>query len=140
MLAALYSPKTSLLHRHPHLRVTRKGLPDKTGAQVFGHKHTDPQVDAEHIRVIPFCLRMKGIAEPIPSPRLFPILLFQRSQHAETVRWQEGKRSCRCIGNDGAVDVALTRRPSPCGVAMLGVRSTDAPIVRRIGLAQAKTE
>src|SRR5579859_4275699 len=74
--------ETGLPHGDSGLRVFREGLPEEAVAQVLSHEHTDAQVDAQNVGVIPVAVRMEGIAKSVAAPCLPSIVLLKSSLHA----------------------------------------------------------
>src|SRR5208282_5590131 len=57
----------------------------------------------------------------------FAILILDRVKYTHCGLYQKRQRTSGCAGNDGAVDRPHRRRTSPDNIALLRIRSRDAP-------------
>ena len=72
-------------HSAFHIFVLHELFPHKTGAMILGHQHSDPEIDAEHVGVIPVRERIESIAETVLGPHLFAIRAADTAQHADAI-------------------------------------------------------
>src|SRR6266481_1252035 len=111
-------------------RIFHERVPHKLSALVLRHQHGNPQIDADHVRVVPSSQRIEGVDIPVALPGL-RIMSADPSQDMNSVRKIEGQRTCRRARHDAAVDRSnrrsLRRRSSPRHVALLRIRGAYSP-------------
>ncbi len=77
---------------HSTLRFCRlhEGLPDKAGAQIFGHQQDDARVDPDYIGVIPVLEGIECVDESvfIPGRRITASNCLQHAQGGRGQKWQ----------------------------------------------------
>src|SRR6266702_1591317 len=127
--------KPSQIHSILRYRVFHEGVPHKLRALVFPHQGGNPQIDSDHILVVPAGQGIEGvhITVTLPSLRIAPA---DPSQHVNGVRKIKRQRACRRTRHDTAIDASnrrsLRRRTSPRNVTLFGVRGADSPKVRTV--------
>ena len=63
-----------------HDRVTRQYPPDQPGAGVLGRQQQHPQVDPDHVRVVPAFVHVEGVGKAVAPPELITVLTPQSSE------------------------------------------------------------
>src|SRR6266481_5377923 len=115
------------LHPAPHRIILHELLPHETRPSILCHQQRDPQVDPQHVRVVPVLQWIECVDEPISPPRLLPELFPDPPQHPNRLPGKERQRATRRARHDAPVDQTHRRRSSPCLVAMHRIRGGDAP-------------
>ena len=127
-----------------YFRIAGKCFPKEACAKILSHEDRYTEINSKYVFVVPVVVRVEGIAEAITVPAILTVVVLKRALDAKAVGGKEGKGACGGVGNDGAVDAAKAAIDSlECGVrssvggagtapgyvAVLGVRSADAPVV-----------
>src|SRR3979411_1606203 len=128
------------LHSVDGFGVLHEGIPDKGGAEIFGHEETDAEIDAEDLGVVPVEVGVEGVAETIAAPGISAEVVSHGAEDADTFTGKKGKRSGGGAGNDGPVDRTHEGRSSPGGVAVGPVGGADSPVVVGVAAVEAKAE
>ncbi len=93
---------------HPALRfgIFHEGIPDKTGARIFGHDHGDSRVDSDDVVIVPIRQRIEGVHKSVAAPGTVAVAVFHRAEHAHGRILQEWQRASRGAGHNRAIDRA----------------------------------
>src|SRR6266849_584616 len=62
------------LHPAPHRIILHELLPHETRPRILCHQQCDPQVDPQHVRVVPVLQRIECVDESISAPRPLAVL------------------------------------------------------------------
>ena len=79
------------LHGGYGLGVLHEGLPDKGGAEIFGHEQTDAEIDADDFRVEPVEVGVEGVAETVTASGISAEVVSYGAENADTFAGKEGK-------------------------------------------------
>src|SRR5260370_4357476 len=129
-LSSYFLLESRQVHSILRRRILHERVPHKLRALVLRHQHGNPQIDADHVRVIPAGQRIERVDIPVALTGL-RIMSADPSQHMNSVRKIEAQRTCRRARHDADVNTSdrrsLRRWTSPRNVAFLGIRGAYSP-------------
>jgi hypothetical protein len=77
--------ESACLHCGNGFRIPHEGIPHESRAEIFRHQQSDSKIDANNIGIVPMKFRVKGIAESIPTPRVFSEIRTKSTQDLNAV-------------------------------------------------------